>query len=983
MRGMRPGIVILLALMLASPGLGAATGTAQDPHCSPSVVEDHLTDPAVWAGRFSDPTPSAYPQPIWVIGKELTATQIGRELDLFAGHGYCTIVVVPSLGPPYQAEEDDLRRPVLGNFWSQMGTILDEASARNIRIWFQTFQKLDKENAVLEQHPRFRGRVLVERSRGEEYDTEESGYDRLDPDATDALIDGYFGEFERRFPGHFGTTLIGFWDDESVINTAAVTGDARPWSEALPSVFLEEKGYRIDVPDRQQWLFHGDHPEARQTRTDYWDVVSGLFVNHFGRMRGWLEDRGMQLVVQPLADNAQLTDDMNMQGSYFRMQSGASIPGADMLRTDDDQGGIGNDWYGMVLKQTSSAARLTGRVEAQHEPFGHGQPSLNLMRYYMDRAFVRGITFIQTAFYIQRDASPADVNESILAPDLFHDNVQWPDQPVWAQYTARLRTMLAGATPATEVLLLYPVTTFWAQDPEGEAPDFTTRTYMNVGTALIDGHRAWDVGWEEMLADPDTVVDSGRIRRGDLSWGTVVLPAADTITNETAQRLRDLVDAGGHVLAVSRIPHRSAQGDDTFVRDAMQHVFGHDPQTPMPDGVTRNTHASGGTGITTGVDLGSSFDYREETRERYAQLWDALDPVAPAVAELSEENLNQTSTLTSSVGTIETGQGHTANEILHVRKHDRDVYFVTNYPDGHERFSLDLNLTPLSHPALDTVLSVPVAEGVPQIWDPETGTVGDAVAWWRTGDGWTHVELHLPPQGGLGVVFRDGDPGCRVTAAGTGVERILTGSDQVQIEALWRAEPHELSVPVACGEDVLDITLTSDVELADVPVPGPWDFDLRPFRTLASPGSLPGERRGPGSWTEADLLGPGLPHIGVTGTGSYTSGSDLLGNGYGGLRVPASYLRPDVRLELDLGTVRELASVWVAGEPAGRRLWPPFRFDVTDLVSDGDNELRVDVTNSMESTVPGFVFSPVKHSGLLTEPVLVPRVVVTGTAGVN
>ena len=48
---------------------------------------------------------------------------------------------------------------------------------------------------------------------------------------------------------------------------------------------------------------------------------------------------------------------------------------------------------------------------------------------------------------------------------------------------------------------------------------------------------------------------------------------------------------------------------------------------------------------------------------------------------------------------------------------------------------------------------------------------------------------------------------------------------------------------------------------------------------------------------------------------------------------------------LDLGCVKHMAQVWVNGRSAGRRLWPPFEYDVCSLVQPGENILRVRVGN--------------------------------------
>jgi hypothetical protein len=55
---------------------------------------------------------------------------------------------------------------------------------------------------------------------------------------------------------------------------------------------------------------------------------------------------------------------------------------------------------------------------------------------------------------------------------------------------------------------------------------------------------------------------------------------------------------------------------------------------------------------------------------------------------------------------------------------------------------------------------------------------------------------------------------------------------------------------------------------------------------------------------------------------------------------------PEGPVVLDLGEVYETAEVWVNSTPAGVRICPPYRFDISDRLSAGENTVWVDVTNT-------------------------------------
>ncbi|MBP1995099.1 glycosylhydrolase-like jelly roll fold domain-containing protein [Paenibacillus eucommiae] len=58
-------------------------------------------------------------------------------------------------------------------------------------------------------------------------------------------------------------------------------------------------------------------------------------------------------------------------------------------------------------------------------------------------------------------------------------------------------------------------------------------------------------------------------------------------------------------------------------------------------------------------------------------------------------------------------------------------------------------------------------------------------------------------------------------------------------------------------------------------------------------------------------------------------------------------LVPAESVLLDLGDVYEVAEVWLNNQPVGVRICPPYSFDVTELLAEGRNQLRVDVTNTL------------------------------------
>ena len=77
--------------------------------------------------------------------------------------------------------------------------------------------------------------------------------------------------------------------------------------------------------------------------------------------------------------------------------------------------------------------------------------------------------------------------------------------------------------------------------------------------------------------------------------------------------------------------------------------------------------------------------------------------------------------------------------------------------------------------------------------------------------------------------------------------------------------------------------------------------------------------------------------------------------------------KPRGTLALDLGRVGQIAELSVNGTPLGIRVTPPYRFDVTDVLREGDNRVTVTVSGTLASKVRDrFSFwLPLSPSGLL------------------
>ena len=87
----------------------------------------------------------------------------------------------------------------------------------------------------------------------------------------------------------------------------------------------------------------------------------------------------------------------------------------------------------------------------------------------------------------------------------------------------------------------------------------------------------------------------------------------------------------------------------------------------------------------------------------------------------------------------------------------------------------------------------------------------------------------------------------------------------------------------------------------------------------------------------------------------------------GRIRYTASFEGKKESLALDLGEVGQTARLFLNGKDLGVRVCPPYRYDLTDALADGKNELVIEVSNTLANALrDGFsAYMAIPASGML------------------
>jgi uncharacterized protein YjdB len=268
--------------------------------------------------------------------------------------------------------------------------------------------------------------------------------------------------------------------------------------------------------------------------------------------------------------------------------------------------------------------------------------------------------------------------------------------------------------------------------------------------------------------------------------------------------------------------------------------------------------------------------------------------------------------------------------VRHVTREGDHAVFVTN----------------LSPSTTNTQVTVSVA-GTPQIWDPETGETKTATSFLVNG-GKTTVPLTLNSYGAVWIVFPSDsiDPASvpRGNTSNVSIEGVNESCGTVTARVVVDSPGESYVLGEYAGKTYGQNFIVSD-PLTPIALDGDWTLLLEKEGATEVVGPV-------GSWSSVDST--------FAGTGVYTTTVD----------VPASFLE-NKRVQLNLGSVKELAEISVNGSEPRYREWAPYTVDVTDLLKAGENTIQVKVRNAGQTGNVNTSSSPGLNGPVTLEPQLV------------
>jgi hypothetical protein len=272
-------------------------------------------------------------------------------------------------------------------------------------------------------------------------------------------------------------------------------------------------------------------------------------------------------------------------------------------------------------------------------------------------------------------------------------------------------------------------------------------------------------------------------------------------------------------------------------------------------------------------------------------------------------------------GDTASGEDEEVLDYVHRRTANADIYFVRN----------------AQAKAVNVTASFRVHGRAPELWMADTGATVPALVYKETKDGRTEIPLTFPAAGSVFFIFEHRQAAHLVSLQRDGSEvfpsvRQGVGVFPSDASAFVTSEPGTYQATNSDGHSQTFVVRPEDPAAQLL---GQWTLSFP--AGWGAPPSIPVTRFE--SWTQSQDAGVRY----FSGTGTYRTV----------LHIPRALLAPQRQLWLNLGQVREIASVAVNGIPVQTMWRAPFVVRIDPQLHSGDNTLEIQVTNLWPNRIIG------------------------------
>ena len=361
------------------------------------------------------------------------------------------------------------------------------------------------------------------------------------------------------------------------------------WTSDFPQEFLRRRGYSLEPwypfalydPHQGYGEFQPHDAkfadEVRRVRYDFNKTFVELFHERFIRVfHAWCHDNGVLSRYQAYGGPSL----MDMLTAYLI----PDIPEGDnwIFHPPGNQLPLNGIRYAVWNKYAASAAHLTGKklvsCEAMTDLRGVFQETLGYIKQAGDLDMMTGVNhFVLHGF----NYSPPEAGFPgwVRYGTYFNEhNPWWPYFRRWADYNARLCSVLQSSQARAEIAILGPTSDVWSKGGLERQGFIHTPWYLHlVWQAFQQNGCTADYVNGSILRE--ATFKDGKLLHGPMAYDLLVVANVESLEPETAKVIEQYAKAGGRIAIVGNTPDRSPgfQGrerDGTIVRTAIAAAVG-------------------------------------------------------------------------------------------------------------------------------------------------------------------------------------------------------------------------------------------------------------------------------------------------------------------------------------------------------------------------------------------------------------------------
>ena len=667
------------------------------------------------------------------------------------------------------------------------------------------------------------------------------------------------------------------------------------WNADLLAEFQRRMGYDLEPLLPALWWEVDDvSPKIRYDVNEFLNEV-GLDA-FFQTFTGWCHQNGLKARIQPYGFVTDI-----LQGAGM-----TDIPEMEITAGEKDA----VPWFDMRIGPRTyvpSGAHLYGRNIASVEAYTyqHWEPGRStledlkissdiFLRSGANKFYNSGFTGTPERDFVPSRRFDAEITVSPV-------NTWWRYYPLLADYVARCSAVLRFGHPVADVAVYSPLANQWTVDVLNARRWTRDFDWGDLAKLILSNGYDFDLINDDVLLHHSDVSD-GAIQVRDLSYKVLILPNIHALPLASMKRVQEFARTGGTVIALEQVPDASTGLADFQKNDAEVHAIAaemfREPVSMNDPG--EHPYGRGQTYFIKKVlSRTDPLDLRSSVFDPFVKTLRRHVPPNVSI-DLVREGLRENNGLL----------------FVHRQLPNAEIYFLSNVQDR----------------PIDMPVGFRVSGMTPRVWNPYNGEVKPLFEYDEQ-PGRIVARVRLAPYESTILVFT---PEQRPHLASSDFARVVS-VDAQGFEALaTRNGLHTLMPQGAGGHSAQPVTVESLP--APYEIAGTWRLTLQGTdfpRVEKTVSRLT-------SWTDD----PATEHF--SGTGTYTIVFNL----------PASYVAPNLVLELTVGDVGNIAEVEMNGRKVGVIWMRGQKLDVTSTVKPGNNELTVRVTNTLINRVAGWTSVP-------------------------